>query len=72
MLFVFYEHKIRVLEVPNRVVAVVFDALISELYAMPFFSAYFLQLTAKVRPHEHYVPASRLQLLALISSASGE
>ena len=37
-----------------------------------FFSAYFLQLIAKVRRREHYVPASRLQLLALISSASGE
>lgn len=48
------------------------DTLISELYAMPFFSAYFLQLIAKVRRREHYVPASRLQILALISSASGE
>ena len=57
---------------PLGVVAVVFDTLISELYAMPFFSVYFLQLIAKVRRREHYVPASRLQLLALISSASGE
>ena len=46
--------------------------MFSELYVMRVFSFYFSQLIAKVRPHEHCIPASRWQLLAVISSASGE
>ena len=41
------------------VVAVVSDTLFSELYVMRVFSFYFSQLIAKVRPHEHCIPASR-------------
>ena len=44
---------------PLGVVAVVYDTLFSELYVMRVFSFYFSQLIAKVRPHEHCIPASR-------------
>ena len=44
---------------PLGVVAVVSDTLFSELYVMRVLSFYFSQLTAKVRPHEHCIPASR-------------